>query len=279
MLMLRRIELLERAVKAMEGERGEAMVEQFKQITGMSDDTTCRGLLEAYGWDVENAASAYFDDAHGGRQPPAWQSAAPMGVHRPLERLVDPMPMLDDDDDEYDEDYQPLPLGRRLPSGVQPMDDDDEDDDKDDGADRMRAALFPGGFPPDLAARAAAAAATAAAAHRPRYVPPDGTPSEDDQLQRVLAESSRHFVPPERGADRGGADAPQGARELESALARSQQVRARTGGGRARPEGSLRPSLRSHRAPLPSPGPFPSCPSARRRLRRRRRGCSRARSR
>ena len=138
-----------------EGDHGD-MVGEFMQITGLSDETTCRGLLEAFNWDVENAASAYFDDAHGVTQSPtaarvAAESAAPMGVHRPPERLVDPMGM-SNESDEGDENFSmPMAgLGRRDSSvgGARPIDiGGDDGDDDDDEVDVMRSTLFSGGFP------------------------------------------------------------------------------------------------------------------------------------
>lgn len=215
-------EVVDRMETGAEEEGRVAMVEHFKQVTGVSDDTTCRGMLEAYGWDVGLAASAHFEDAHGGMQSPA--RAEPMGVHRPPERLVDP-PLLMDEEYDEDEDYQPPP--RRLPSSVRPMDDGEDDDADGDHATRMRSALFPGGFAAGIAAARAAVAANGPDSRHLSYMPAGGVPSEDDQLQKILVESAQLYAGRNRGAAGIEGNAQDTGSEFESVLARSQQVHRR----------------------------------------------------
>jgi hypothetical protein len=272
----------------MDDESRTEMVAQFMGITGLSDETTCRGLLEAFGWNVDGAATAYFDDPSGFAPPPP--SALPPSAHaapmmfRPPERLVDPLPMYDDEDEDEDEDedfeYRPPPRQPQQPAYSDLANDDDGDD-------PMRSALFPGrrtgrsgGF--ELP--------------RASYMPQaGGVLNDNDHLQRILTESAQlaHQAARQAGdALHAGAEGGADGDDFKSALARSQAVRggARTRARRprrpatlrrerARSDLSARPHLlsrsRAARAALASSARSALC--ARRRSRRRRSGCSRAR--
>jgi len=71
---------------------------QFMSITGLEDEQSCRGLLEAYGGDCEAAASGYFDDA----PSPAAMRFGGFGGDAPMAHRPPPR----ENEDEEDEDFE-----------------------------------------------------------------------------------------------------------------------------------------------------------------------------